>query len=100
MFLISLIKWQFLLLLGMLTKKYLMMLAKNVLVKRKGNYWSYHVKGLRSIRLPHTEERFDPYTLVIGSDLIFNPKQAVEKVIRATRKKKRPLDRSPCARGL
>ena len=46
--------------LGRLKKKYFMMLAKNVLVKRKGNYWSYHEKGLRSMRLPHTEERFDP----------------------------------------
>jgi len=70
-------------------KIYFTSLAKKGFLKMDKRYWAYHEKGLRTVGYCLRRRDLIPYVLIIGVDVLLNPKMAVERLLRSYKRRKK-----------
>jgi hypothetical protein len=67
-----------------ITGKYYHFLAESIFARKGRGFWEYHKNGLQTIGYSLDFVKLSKYALLILIDLICNPKNMVERIIRKT----------------
>ncbi len=69
-------------------QSYMKFLAKSVLKREGKSFWNYHRKGLKTIDVRLNKGRLARYSVLVGLELLLNPKSTIQGVFARIRQRK------------